>query len=89
MRTERIIKSDIIWAYIQAQDLGESTDTRKATYDSVQKMNLQDVVDFQKKWIKGRNYTYCILGDEKELDMVKLGTYGPIQKLTQEDIFGY
>ncbi len=89
LRTERVTKADIIWAYINAQDLGLSIDTRKKVYDEVQKMSLQDVSDFQKKWVKGRNYTYCILGDEKELDMDKLAKFGPIQRLTQKDIFGY
>jgi len=89
LRTERVTKADIIWAYVNAQDLGLNIDTRKKVYDEVQKMSLQDVSDFQKKWVKGRNYTYCILGDEKELDMDKLAKFGPIQRLTQKDIFGY
>ena len=52
-------------------------------------MTLKDVTDFQKKWIKGCTYTYCILGDKKELDMEKLKEVGPIRELTQEEIFGY
>lgn len=89
LRTERIIKSEILWSYVKAQDLGESTDTRKALYEAVQKLTLQDVVAFQKNTIKDRKYTYCILGDEKNLEMNKLSDYGTIQHLTTEDIFGY
>lgn len=89
LRTERIIKSDVLWAYIQATDLGLKTDNRKELFEQAQTMTLADIKAFQEKWIKGRNYIYCILGDEKELDMKKLSTYGPIQRLSQEDIFGY
>lgn len=89
LRTERIVKSDIIWSYINAQDLGESVDSRIKLYNDVQTMKLKDVVNFQKKWIKDRTYTYCILGDEKELDMESLEKIGPIQRLIPEDIFGY
>ncbi len=89
LRTDRIIKSDIIWAYIDAQDLGETVDSRIQLYNDVQKMTLKDVADFQKKWIKDRSYTYCILGDKKDLDMNKLKAVGPIEELTQEQIFGY
>lgn len=89
LRTERIVKSNILWSYVNAQDLGESVDSRIKLYNDVQTMSLKDVVDFQKKWIKNRTYTYCILGDEKELDMESLEKIGPIQRLTQEDIFGY
>ena len=52
-------------------------------------MTLQDIKAFQEKWVKGRKYTYCILGDEKDLDLESLATYGPIQKLSQEELFGY
>ena len=36
-----------------------------------------------------RTFVYCILGDKKDLDMDKLKTVGPIEELTQEQIFGY
>ena len=89
MRTDRIIKSDIIWTYINAQDLGQSVDPRIKLYNDVQTMTLTDIVDFQKEWVKGRTYVYCILGDKKDLDMNKLKAVGPIEELTQEQIFGY
>lgn len=89
LRTDRIIKMDIIWSYINAQDLGMDKDSRIKLYNDVQKMTLKDVVEFQKQWVKGRNYVYCILGDKKELDMEKLKEVGPVEELTQEQIFGY
>ena len=89
MRTDRIIKSDIIWTYINAQDLGQSVDPRIKLYNDVQTMTLKDIVDFQKEWVKGRTYVYCILGDKKDLDMNELKAVGPIEELTQEQIFGY
>lgn len=89
LRTERILKSDIIWAYINAQDMGETTDSRIRLYNDLQTATLKDVTDFQQKWIKGRTYNYCILGDKKELDMESLKKIGPVIELTTEDIFGY
>ena len=44
MRTDRIIKSDIIWTYINAQDLGQSVDPRIKLYKDVQTMTLKDIV---------------------------------------------
>lgn len=89
LRTERITKSAVLWAYMDAQDLGLSVDTRKALFEQVQQMTLSDVKAFQEKWVKGRKYIYAILGDEKDLDMKWLSGYGPVEKLTQEDLFGY
>ena len=89
LRTERITKSDVLWAYMYAQDLGLSVDTRKALFEQVQQMSLADVKAFQEKWVKDRKYVYVVLGDEKDLNMKGLSEYGPIEKLTQEALFGY
>lgn len=89
LRTERTIKDNVIWSYINAQDFGQNTDSRIQLYQDVQKATLQDVIDFQKKWIKGRTYSYCILGDKKDLDMAALKKVGPVVELTTEEIFGY
>jgi predicted Zn-dependent peptidase len=90
LRTERVVKSDILWSYINAQDLGQSVDSRIKLYQDTQAMALKDVTAFQQKWIKDRTYTYCILGDEKELDIKSLEEkVAPVKRLTQEEIFGY
>ena len=59
MRTDRIIKSDIIWTYINAQDLGQSVDPRIKLYNDVQTMTLKDIVDFQKGM--GERTHVCVL----------------------------
>ena len=69
--------------------LGLDSDRRKMLFDDLQKLTLDQVKDFQEKWVKDRKYTYCVLGDEKELDMKKLSSYGPVERLTTEQIFGY
>lgn len=89
LRTERITKSSVLWSYLSAQDLGLNEDRRRELFDKIQNMTLADVKKFQEEWIKGRTYTYCILGDEKELDMKSLKQYGPVVRLTREEIFGY
>ena len=89
LRTERITKSDVLWSYLNAQDLGLNTDGRKELFEKAQTMTLPEIKAFQEKWVKGRTYIYCVLGDEKDLDLKGLSQYGPIQKLTQEELFGY
>ncbi len=89
MRTQRTIKADILWSYLDAQDMGVTEDRNKAIFEQVQNLTLEDVKAFQEKWIKGRQYTYGILGDIQDLDMEKLRSLGPVTVLSQEDIFGY
>ncbi len=89
LRTDRIVKENILWAYINAQDLGQSSDSRKELFEKVLTMTLDDVKAFQEEWVKDRKYTYYILGKESDLDLKALEKYGPIQRVSQEEIFGY
>lgn len=89
LRTERITKTGILWSFIAEQYLGQEVDSRIKIYNDIQNMTLKDVMDFQSKWVKGRTYSYGILGDKKELDMEALKKIAPITELTQEQIFGY
>ena len=89
MRTDRTIKSDVLWSYLAAKDLGIDYDRSKAIFEQVQHMTLDDVKAAQQKWVKGRKYVYGILGDIQDLDLNYLKTLGPIQTVTQEEIFGY
>lgn len=89
LRTERIIGSDVFNSFLEAQDLGLDMDRRKVLFDEIQKLTLANVKDFQEKWVKGRTYTYCVLGNEKAIDMSKLSAHGPVIHVTTEEIFGY
>ena len=89
LRTERITKENILWNYIDAQDLGLNTDARKNVFEKVANMTLADIKAFQEEWVKNRKYTYFILGKEADLDLKALEKYGPIQKISQEELFGY
>jgi len=89
IRTERILREDILWRYLDDIEFGYTKDSRKEIYDNVQNMTLDDVVAFQQQYVKERPYTYCILGDSKDLDLKSLEKIGKIKKLTKEEIFGY
>ncbi len=89
IRTERTVKEQVLWEYIFAEDMGIMEDRNKAIYEAVQAMTLADVKAAQEKWVKGRTYIYGILGDIQDLDLNYLKTLGPIQTVSQEDIFGY
>ena len=89
IQTERIIRDNVLWNYLNAQRFGYDTDFRKELYEKVSKMTLKDVSDFQTKYIKNKPMTYCILGDIQDLDLEALKKVGTLTILTQEEIFGY
>ena len=89
LRTDRIIKDNIAWSYINAQDLGDDHDTRREVFEALPSLTLEDIVKFQQENVKGRTYYYCILGDVEDLDMEALNKLGKVVILTPEQIFGY
>jgi predicted Zn-dependent peptidase len=89
LRTARTTGIDVIYSYLDLEDLGLSEDRNKAIFEQVQNLTLDDVKAFQQKWIKDRKYIYGFLGDQKGFDMDFLNTLGPVQTLTLEEVFGY
>jgi predicted Zn-dependent peptidase len=89
IRTERILREDVLWRYLDDSEFGYTTDSRKNVFDNLQKMTLEDVKTFQQQYVKDKPYTYCVLGDSKDLDLKNLEKIGKIKKLSIEEIFGY
>ena len=89
LASERTLRENILYYYLRMRDLDLTYDINKDIYEKVKDMTLSDLADFHEKKIKGRTYRYMILGDEKELDMQKLQSLGPIRRVTLKDIFGY
>ena len=89
IRTERTIKDNIAWAYINAHQLGLDSDPRRAIFEKVPTLTLDDIEAYQKANVAGRTYVYAILGDPNDLDMEALSKLGRVVLLSTEDIFGY
>lgn len=89
IRTQRILRDDILWSYLNAQKFGYDTDSRKQLFETVPNLTMKDVSEFQEKYIKDKPLVYCILGDIKKLDVNSLKKIGPVRTLSQEEIFGY
>ncbi|MCC8035576.1 MAG: insulinase family protein [Rikenellaceae bacterium] len=89
LRTERTIKSYVLSEYLTNQDLGIDHDRNQVRFETIPSLTLEDVKAFHDRWIKDREYTYCILGDTESLDMDKLAQFGPVTILSLEEVFGY
>jgi predicted Zn-dependent peptidase len=89
LRTERITKAGVLRAYDAAQKMKLDYDIRRDVFEKVPTMTLTDLKVFQQARVKNLPYTYCILGDENSVDFEVMKTFGTVEKLTQEQIFGY
>ena len=87
--TQRTIKRNVLSAYIEARNHGLNYDISRDIYNKVKNMSLDELVDFQHQYVKGRTYTYLILGNEADLDVAKLQSLGEIHRVSLEEIFGY
>ena len=89
LASQRVTKMNIINRWYSMQKLGLNYDLNEKIYNDLQKVTLQDIVNFEKANMANKAYRYIILGDEKQLDMESLEKIGPIRRLTTEEVFGY
>ncbi len=89
MRTQRITKADIIFNYLEAQELGNNYDIRKDIFEKVQNYSFADIKNFQEQTIKNKPRTVLVLGKKENLDIKVLEKYGNVKFLSLEEVFGY
>jgi zinc protease len=89
MAAERITKSDIYWNWRSNLERGYTTDLRTNVFEFMQKATTADLINYQKKYIKGRHFSWMILGDRTKIDFKYLKKIGKVKELSLEEIFGY
>ena len=89
IQTARVTRYGIISSYLASRHLGIDYDLNKKLYEDLLTLTLDDIVDFERERMAGKQYKYFILGDESELDMDALEKMAPVRRLTTEQIFGY
>ncbi len=87
--SERISPRHIHRTAINFQDLGYDYDLRQYLYETMESTKPSDLVDFHRQYVRGRAYTYLVLGSKDRIDMNYLRSLGPMEELQLEDIFGY
>ena len=88
IETDRITKSGGYWNYKSVQRRGFDYDLRKDMYAHMQKVTPEELIKFQQEQVKGRNYSFLVLGSKESVDMEYLKTLGPVTELTLNQVFG-
>ena len=89
LSTERVKRTEFFDIYFDAKDLGIDYDKRQKTYEQLQDITLQDIVDFQQSNVKGLHYRSVFAGDPKGLSKDELQRLGNVKTLTAHEVFGY
>jgi zinc protease len=87
--SDRITKERIYWSYDAVQRLGRTDDIRKLSYDRLPGITVNDLKTFFDAKIKGRKYTYLVIGKKSALNMEALQKLGTVRELSKQEIFGY
>lgn len=89
LRTARTTKFGIINRYLTFERMGWKSDPSKTFFAMLPSMTMQDVVNFNNKYVKGQKKCYIILGNEADTDFQMLAKYGKVKKVKLDDLFAY
>jgi predicted Zn-dependent peptidase len=89
IETERVTKDAIIYSYFADKKLGLDHDSRIDNYNGLKTLSFTDLKDFHKNHIANKAYNYCIVASEKKVKLEDMQKFGPVTKLSLEQIFGY
>lgn len=87
--SDRIIRDNVFWSYLNAKKMGYNSDYRREIYDVVKSSNLNGFVSEFQKRISNQKYTTIIMGDKTKLNMKDLEEFGQVIELDAKGIFGY
>ena len=87
--SDRTTKYGLITKWLWAKQRGIDYDENERIYKALPGTTLEDIVKFEQSRMAHKTWRYVILGNEKELDIQSLQQYGPVRRLTTEEIFGY
>lgn len=86
----RIIKSDIYWSWRANRERGfKNHDLRRDIYETLDQASATELMQYQEKYIRGRKYTWLVLGERERIDFDFLKKIGPVKELSLEEVFGY
>ncbi len=86
----RIRQADLYWTWRSNRDKGFlNRDLREDIYRTLKQSEATDLINYQRRHIKGRHYTWLVLGERNRLDFKYLQQIGKVVELSLEDIFGY
>ncbi len=88
IETSRITKDNIYWTYRTTKQRGYDHDLRRDVYEQMKNATTEDLRSFHEKYVKGRKYTYLVLGSKDNVDMEFLNSIGKVTQLSLNEVFG-
>ena len=64
-------------------------DPRKERFEKVQKLRLDDVLQFDKVHLQHRSKLISVVGDKSKIDLDKVEKHGAVTEVGLKDIFSF
>jgi predicted Zn-dependent peptidase len=88
-RTGKIGFRGLLGAVRSWERLEVPIDPRKERFAKIQKLGLDDVLEFDQEHLRGRPKLISIVGDKNKIDLEKIKKDGPVTELELKDIFSF
>src|SRR5690606_1616935 len=89
IESERIVRTSVLFNYLNAKKRGLDYDLRKDIYEKVPSLSLADVRQFQEKYVKDKDYNIMVLSSRDKLNCNDLRKYGEVREVSLDELFGY
>lgn len=89
IESERIVKTGVLFNYLNAEKRGLTYDIRKDVYEQTKNLTLAEITRFQEANIKSKKYNVVLVAGKDKLNFANLKKYGDVKELSLDEIFGY
>ena len=89
LESKRVTREALLNAYITAQQRGIDYDLSERIYQALPSITMDQMVDFERKFMASKPLRYVILGKESELDMKLLERIGKVKRVSGKEIYGF
>ncbi len=89
IETSRTKPQSVFWSFLAAKKMGRDYDINKEVYSNMKDLNMDQLGQFFDANVKGKNYTYLVIGNRDLVDMEALKEMGELKELSLEELFGY
>jgi hypothetical protein len=86
-RTAKIGFRDVIGAVRSWERLGIDGDPREQSYNELQRLEFQDLADFQRFHVANKPKLFSVVGDLSIIDVDGLTRFGEVNEIQINDIF--
>lgn len=89
IESERIVPSRVYWTARANRELGYNSELRQEIYQHTQNASAKNLVAFHDEYVRGRAYTFLVMGSKSHVDLPYLENFGALREVNLEEVFGY